>query len=199
MFSIFSLDSLSKPNKYYFKRPAFTMKNSPFFEMNDRNRWNGGSTVMSITAYHRMVKNQFSINETSYDTLIIKLKEPANQKHLDFVLKTLRQVMSSDQLQGITIYNYFDNKATQDEITKILDWIFNIIIVITMILCFYSLCSSMSANLLDQTKEIGILRAMGFNSGRIAFVYFMEAFILVMSSCICGIMIGTTVSLTMVL
>lgn len=57
----------------------------------------------------------------------------------------------------------------------------------------------MSANLYDQTKEIGILRAMGFNSSRIAFVYFMEAFVLVMASCICGIMIGTAVSITMVL
>ena len=80
-----------------------------------------------------------------------------------------------------------------------MDWIFNVIIGITMFLNFFSLCSSMSANLFDQTKEIGILRAMGFNSNKIAFVYFMEAFILVMASCISGIMIGTTVSITMVL
>lgn len=74
------------------------MKKSPFFEMNDRNSWNGGSAVMSIPAYHRMIKNQFSINETAYSTMIIKLKDPKNQAHMEFVIKTLRQVMSSDQL-----------------------------------------------------------------------------------------------------
>ena len=82
---------------------------------------------------------------------------------------------------------------------NILDIIFNIIISITMFLCFFSLASSMSANLFEQTKEIGILRAMGYTRRRIQFVYFMEAFILVMASCICGLMIGTTVSVTMTL
>jgi len=198
LFTAFS-KSTAKQNKFYFKRPAFTMKQSPFFAMGDRSKWNGGDAVMSIPAFNRMIKNQISINETAYSTMIIKLKKPKNLKHQEFVIKTLRQVMSSDQQQGITIYNYFDNKEAQEDITKILDWIFNVIIGITMFLCFFSLCSSMSANLFDQTKEIGILRAMGFNSNRIAFVYFMEAFILVMASCICGIMIGTTVSVTMVL
>jgi ABC-type antimicrobial peptide transport system permease subunit len=82
-------------------------------------------------------------------------------------------------------------------VNKILNIIFNVIISITMFLCFFSLCSSMSANLYEQTKEIGILRAMGYTKGRIQFVYFMEAFILVLASCFCGLMIGTTVSVTM--
>jgi len=68
-----------------------------------------------------------------------------------------------------------------------------------MILCLFSLASSMSANLLDQTKEIGILRAMGFTKRRIKLLYFYEAFILVMASCLLGVMIGTIVGFTMVL
>lgn len=77
--------------------------------------------------------------------------------------------------------------------------IFNVIIAITMFLCFFSLASSMSANLLDQTKEIGILRAMGFTKNRIKLLYFYEAFILVISSCMLGVMIGMAVGFTMVL
>jgi ABC-type antimicrobial peptide transport system permease subunit len=57
----------------------------------------------------------------------------------------------------------------------------------------------MSANLLDQTKEIGILRAMGFTKNRIKMLYFYEAFILVISSCTLGVMIGMAVGFTMVL
>lgn len=68
-----------------------------------------------------------------------------------------------------------------------------------MFLCFFSLCSSMSANLFDQTKEIGILRAIGFTSSRIKVLYFYEAFVLVMASCSLGVMIGVVVGYTMVL
>jgi len=85
------------------------------------------------------------------------------------------------------------------QVELILDSIFNILIVITMLLCLFSLVSSMSANLFDQTKEIGVLRAMGFTKNRIKMLYFYEAFILVIASSLLGIMIGTTVAFTMVL
>jgi len=74
-----------------------------------------------------------------------------------------------------------------------------VIISITMFLCFFSLAASMSANLYDQTKEIGILRAMGYTKTRIKLLYFYEAFILVVASCLLGVMIGTIVGITMVL
>lgn len=85
------------------------------------------------------------------------------------------------------------------DVTTILDTIFNIIIVIVMLLCLFSLVSNMQANLLDQTKEIGVLRAMGFTKRRIQLLYLYESFVLVMSSSFLGIMIGTTVAFTMVM
>lgn len=81
----------------------------------------------------------------------------------------------------------------------ILDLIFSAIIIIIMFLCFFSLCSSMTANLMDQTKEIGVLRAMGFTKLRIKMLYFYEAFILVLASSSLGCMIGTGVGFTIVL
>jgi ABC-type antimicrobial peptide transport system permease subunit len=75
--------------------------------------------------------------------------------------------------------------------------IFNIIIVITMFLCFFSLSSSMSANLYEQTKEIGVLRAIGLKKTRIILLYIYEAFILVVASSLLGIFIGTLIGFTM--
>ena len=68
-----------------------------------------------------------------------------------------------------------------------------------MFLCFFSLSSSMSANLYDQQKEIGILRALGFSKSRIIFLYTYEAFILVMASSLLGVFVGTVAAFTMVL
>ena len=73
------------------------------------------------------------------------------------------------------------------------------IIVITMFLCFFSLSSSMSANLYDQTKEIGILRALGYTRFRLVLLYVYEAFILVIASSFLGLMVGTIAAFTMVL
>ena len=68
-----------------------------------------------------------------------------------------------------------------------------------MFLCFFALSANMSANLYEQTKEIGVLRAMGFRSSRIKMLYFYEALTLVLASSMLGVMIGVIVGLTMAL
>ena len=73
------------------------------------------------------------------------------------------------------------------------------LISVTMFLCFFSLCASMSANLYEQKKEVGILRAMGFTKYRVRALYFYESLVLVLSSCTLGVLIGTAVGYTMLL
>lgn len=80
---------------------------------------------------------------------------------------------------------------------KIIDIIFYVTIAIIMFLCFFSLVASMTANMLNQSKEIGVLRSIGFTSYRIKILYFYEALILVLSSCLLGVVIGMTVGYTM--
>jgi ABC-type antimicrobial peptide transport system permease subunit len=77
--------------------------------------------------------------------------------------------------------------------------IFTVIIIISMFLCFFSLSSSMSANLYDQQKEIGIMRALGFSKSRIVMLFTYESFILVMASSLLGVFVGTITAFTMVL
>ena len=66
-----------------------------------------------------------------------------------------------------------------------------------MFLCFFSLSSSMSANLFEQAKEIGILRAIGFRNVRIVMLYTYEAFILVVASSLMGMFVGVSVGWSM--
>lgn len=74
-----------------------------------------------------------------------------------------------------------------------------ITIAIIMFLCFFALQGSMSANILEQTKEIGVLRAIGFTNWRIGLLYFYESILLVFASCLLGVFIGVLVGMTMVL
>jgi ABC-type antimicrobial peptide transport system permease subunit len=57
----------------------------------------------------------------------------------------------------------------------------------------------MSANIYDQTKEIGILRALGYMRLHLVLLYVYEAFILVMASSFLGVIVGTIVAYTMML
>ena len=68
-----------------------------------------------------------------------------------------------------------------------------------MLIGVFSLMSSMYTNIFEQTKEIGILRAMGINKSWLMRIYIYESFILVFSSSVMGMIIGTIVSYTMVL
>lgn len=87
--------------------------------------------------------------------------------------------------------------GSSDKITMILNLVFNVIILTTMFLCFFALSANMSANLYQQTKEIGVLRSIGFTKMRIKMLYFYEAFILVFASCMMGVVIGMAVGYTM--
>lgn len=57
----------------------------------------------------------------------------------------------------------------------------------------------MTANIYEQSKEIGVLRAIGFSGYRISLLYFYEALLLVFASCLLGICIGVLVGFTMVI
>lgn len=77
--------------------------------------------------------------------------------------------------------------------------VFTTITIMAMCLCFFALSANMSANLYEQTKEIGVLRAIGFTKNRIKILYFYEAMVLILASCLMGVMVGMVIAYTMVL
>jgi len=81
--------------------------------------------------------------------------------------------------------------------TTILKYIFSLTTLIAMFICFFSLTSSMFTNVYEQVKEIGVLRALGVTTGRMKRVYVYEAFVLVLTSSVLGIMIGMAIGYAM--
>ena len=96
---------------------------------------------------------------------------------------------------GFTRHDFSFNDVIKDfenmdQVQFILQVIFSFVISITMFLCFFSLSASMSANLYQQSKEIGIMRAIGMSKSEVLRIFIYEAFILVISSAVQGIAIG---------
>ena len=80
-----------------------------------------------------------------------------------------------------------------------MDDIFNVIVIVCMVLCLFSLSSSMSANIFDQSREISVMRSIGFKTNFILKIFIYESLILVISSSIAGFGIGVFIGNLMTL
>ena len=83
-------------------------------------------------------------------------------------------------------------------VDTIMAYFFNLTTLVAMAVAFFSLVSSMYANVREQTKEIGVLRALGLGKPRLTRAYMYEAFTLVLASSLTGMAVGTAVGYTMV-
>ena len=97
------------------------------------------------------------------------------------------------------VIDQYDAQQANNAALGLIDTIFFMMIGIMMFLCFFALQGSMSANLYEHSKEIGVLRTIGFTSLRICVLYFYEALLLVLASCLIGVFIGVLVGVTMVM
>ena len=119
------------------------------------------------------------------------------QFELEFKKSTKARISFSTALATSSSAKGASGPTTQDKIASIMNKGFNTIIALTMFLCFFALSANMSANLIQQTKEVAVLRSIGFTKWRIRMLYFYEAMILVLASCTLGILVGMVVGYTM--
>jgi len=97
------------PNKYYRKRPAWTMKNAAAFTMRDRAATNNDATVLlSIPVFNSLVSPTQSLNDTTWERIMIKLWDSKNIKHIEQVMQTFKTSFTPVQANNIRFYNYFD-------------------------------------------------------------------------------------------
>jgi len=96
-----------------------------------------------------------------YKKLLIRVNDNSDHDLIDRIARDLKD--ATGLTAGLT---YEESKATA-EVTTVIDMIFMGAIAIMMFLCFFALSASMTANLYDQVKEIGVLRSMGFTKIRI--------------------------------
>ena len=150
-----------------------------------------------------------AMDELEYSRLMIRVDDPDDHAFIDQLAEALERL----PIKGADVIKKYnqnssdddddddddDDESTTDKIEKILNKVFYGLITVTMFLCFFSLSASMSSNLYSQKKEVGVLRAMGFTKYRLRMLYFYEALILVLSSCILGVLIGCLVGWTMLL
>eukprot|EP00347_Sterkiella_histriomuscorum_P007293 403349512 len=181
-----------KKSELYRLRPSTLLSNSPYFYMNDVFEDSTERVLISIPLYAQM-QGLGTIREVQYNQLSIKLKSYVSQEEEDTLVQELTKVLD------MTVVQVHTNHVKNENYDTTLEWIFNILIIIIMFLCFFSLSSSMSANMYNQSKEIGVMRAIGLTKFRIHILYIYEAFILVLAASILGLLIGMSLVYTILI
>jgi ABC-type antimicrobial peptide transport system permease subunit len=81
--------------------------------------------------------------------------------------------------------------------TKVIFGFFGFATVMSMTISFFALVSSTYVTVLEQLREIGVLRSVGISRWRMLRCYVYEALIIVLSSVILGLLIGVAMGWTM--
>jgi len=161
--------------------PGFTFSRLPSVLQQDM--------LVSLPTYARLARNVTkSVRDLPMERLLVKAKGD----QADLVAKLIQY--NADHGSPLLIWNYKDTESNLKSNQETLSFIFMLIEVLAMVFSFFSLVTSMSTNILEQTKEIAVLRAIGMSRRKINFLFVCEAFVLVLSSAIFGVLIGTAVA-----
>lgn len=104
--------------------------------------------------------------------MYIKLQKEATKTQIaEFVNDVHKSYPVEQMKKNIGGFNYEDTKESVEQVQALLDTIFTLVLVIVMLLCFFSLSGAMASNIYHQSKEIAILRAVGLTKKRIIILY----------------------------
>ena len=120
-----------------------------------------------------------------------------NKKNYQDSIEKIINVIGNDLYFDVYLYLFQKRIDKIETIEKIIFNIYHIVISIILFFCFFNITASMTINIFEQKKEIAILRSLGMNQKQIIYIYVCEAIILIFSSSIIGIIIGSFISYTM--
>ena len=183
------------PVKIEILKPIGFLRSSTVFKLSEFPQKEMQDALVSFPTFLKFTENGFypkhRIERIPIQHVYIKFHSWVKQDQIDIVrrnLINLRMPMSvsdsNEKIVGLQIAN--DSLFAFSILTTI----------IVMIMCFFSLTSSMYTNVIQQSKEIAVLRALGTRRFPIMRIYLYESFILILSSTIMGLIIGSFVAYT---
>ncbi|KPI90453.1 hypothetical protein ABL78_0383 [Leptomonas seymouri] len=176
-------------------RPVATLDLSPVLSMT---AFSSDLTpiIVSIPGLFHQINDTFS-SALSGNVVAVRLRVKNPRLY-----KTIGDALTSAlSIQGHSAAVTTITESTEDMATasNILNIFFIMAELMILIICFFSLMSSMTANVFNSSKEIGVLLCMGMSRFQVYRVYVWEAFILVVSSGLVGLAVGIIVAYTMML
>jgi len=189
-------NNLREVKKYEFNTLAF-MNGAPFFDFSQYPiRFDNQDIYVSLPTFSRLTNGKHrSIEEIPMKYFLVKFVNGITDAQIDQVKRSMNDIIG--KYAGVGIWDYRDEIQPFETATIAMNFFFTFTTIVAMLISFFSLLSSMFTNIYEQTKEIAVLRALGVPKWWMIRIYVHEAFILVFSSSMLGLLIGMTVSYSM--
>ncbi|EFC43843.1 predicted protein [Naegleria gruberi] len=162
-------------------------------------RFGTQNLLVSVPTYLRLLGKNSNYTATSLpiDAVFLKLTENAKNNKAEFrkLRSTLQRVISP--FPGLFIRDISQELDPVEIAVSVMNFFFLFTAAVALVICFFSLISSMYSNINSQAKEIGILRAIGMKKFAIIRVYIYEAFVLISAAAVSGVAIGLAIGQTM--
>ena len=136
--------------------------------------------AISIPTYIRLARAavpDFSVQDISFGTMHVSLTDPDTNKTaldaLKAVFKGAAQVVDPEENIDIRDVNNAMRSIVRSQ--SLIQLFFAATTIVAMIMCFFSLTSSMLTNVYEQSKEIGVMRALGLGRFPLIRLYIFEA------------------------
>ncbi|KAN0044893.1 hypothetical protein ACTA71_006419 [Dictyostelium dimigraforme] len=165
----------------------------------------GSPILVNDNEFYRIMQMVYSVtNDPSVilpsvapkSKVLIKLKEGTTEIEREYVINGVRNFIKTDNIQVMDTQHLLD---TTDTAVTILNIFFYTVSVASIVLCFFMLWVSFSANIHENSWEFGVLRSIGLTSFQVTRIYIYEALVLIFSSMILGLVIGLGIALTLTL
>lgn len=151
--------------------------------------------VVSLPTFNALSGFQWtSVTEMPMSAMLVKFKSGVTSSQIDKVRDWMQARLSGNQQR---VWDYREQMEPFEVANRAISYFFTFTTVVAMAISFFSLMSSMYTNIREQTKEIGVIRALGIPKSWVYRIYIYEAFLLVVASSLLGIIIGTVTSYTM--
>lgn len=154
------------------------------------------SSAFGMPSFINKGKSIGSVTNVQFEAIIVRVPDPNN---VGFVVAQLNSVLDGMSVSFVDVVNYYTKIASLSTASVIVNAFFIFTQAMAMSICFFSLMSSMATNIYEQTKEIGILRCIGIKKNPCTRVYVWEAFVLVVSASMMGVIVGFATAYTMLL
>lgn len=123
--------------------------------------------------------------------LMVRLKPGSTLDQREDLINSMRTFFTSDKIIVTDTLSIID---TTMGAVSLMNLFFTFVGIVTMLMCFFILWLSFTANVSENSWELGVLRALGLNSIEVLMVYVYEALAIVLASVIAGTAIGLVIA-----
>jgi ABC-type antimicrobial peptide transport system permease subunit len=192
-------------------RVAGILDQAPLFQFSRFNRFTPQAVLISLPEYASLrdllaqtaardgTNATDGLQDTPFGSLVVRFKRRAGAVPAGAVDRLTRQLRTAS-LSSAAIMTFRDAEASVAKMTSttlVIFGFFGFATVMAMTISFFALVSSTYVTVMEQRREIGVLRAVGISKWRLLRCYIYEALIVVLSAVMLGLVIGIAMGWTM--